>query len=190
MAKLGGLINGLVRTVGAPLLILCGVAFHSVSAPAAPPSAVRDGAELNSSDALVLGTSNMGSVNFVKLGRDPDRPHFSGFQLRKDVKRGGVPAGRYVAGSLFLNGSLQSYALISAFHGAGGVGEIEVRPGEVVYIGHLVFDREGRSLNMRVEDRFDQIRSKLPEPFRTKLQKRLISLPSSLQFGAPIKSSI
>ncbi len=149
------------------------------------------GQEISAEDGWVLGTTSKGRVNFVMLERNPARPHFSGFQLRGDLKGGGIPAGRYMIGGWFFNSSISSYSIIGALYGAGdGFGEVEVKPGEAVYIGHLVFDRDGQTVRLRVEDRFERLRAGLPAPLAARLRKRLITLPANLSFGKPVRTPI
>lgn len=161
--------------------------------PASAGNTDRAGAaqEITADDGWVLGTTNRGRVNFVMLGRNPAKPHFSGFHLRGDLKGGGIPAGRYMIGGWFFNSTITSYSIIGALYGAGdGVGEVEVKPGEAVYIGHLVFDRDGQTVRLRVEDRFEQTRAGLPQPLAARLQKRLITLPASLSFGKAVRTPL
>lgn len=169
--------------LGLAALILC--ALSAATAPAFGRSADRPstGQEIAASDALVFGTTNKGRVNFVMMGRNPDKPHFSGFHLRGDGKAGGVPAGRYLIGGWFFNSTITSYSVISALYGGPDhVGEVKVGPGEAVYIGHLVFERSGRTVRFRVEDRFEQLRAKLPAHLAARVQKRLITLPAKLDY--------
>ncbi len=176
--------------LGLAALVIC--AFAALG-PAFARSGDRPGTgqKIAASDALVLGTTNQGRVNFVMIGRNPDKPHFSGFHLRGDGKAGGVPAGRYMIGGWFFNSTISSYSLIGALYGGQDrVGEIAVGPGEAIYIGHLVFDRDGETVRFRVEDRFEQLRAKLPAPLAARVQKRLITLPASLDFGKPIRTRL
>ena len=177
--------------LGLAALALC--VLSPALGPAFGRSADRPGAGpgIAATDALVLGTTNKGRVNFVRIGRNLDRAHFSGFHLRGDGKAGGVPAGRYMIGGWFFNSTISSFSVIGALYGGqDGVGEVEVRPGEAVYIGHLVFDRNGDTVRFRVEDRFEQLRAKLPARLAARVQKRLITLPASLDFDKPVRTRL
>jgi hypothetical protein len=59
-----------------------------------------------------------------------------------------------------------------------------VKPGEVIYIGHLVMDPQEMTLKMRVEDRFDEMKTKLPPELASRIVKRLIALPPSITFDS------
>jgi hypothetical protein len=88
--------------------------------------------------------------------------------------------------------ALQNVSVVSPLtaYGLGGwrnpdgkaIGVFSVDPGEVIYIGHLVLDPEGMILHLRVDDKFDEMRAKLPQELATRMVKRLISVPSSVTF--------
>ena len=76
-------------------------------------------------------------------------------------------------------GNQTSYAINE---GGGEIGSFDVAPGEIVYLGHVTFVPAGRLLHVRVEDRFEEARARLPDGLRDRLIKRLVTFPAWYEF--------
>jgi hypothetical protein len=105
-------------------------------------------------------------------------------ELSDDLNLAGAWPGSYALSSFYLPANLQIYNFPGWSRGEiGALGRFDVAAGEVIYVGHLDFRGQGQRLDMTVGDRFDAFRADLPDEIAARLQKRLVTLPSSVSFG-------
>jgi hypothetical protein len=103
--------------------------------------------------------------------------------LSDDMNLAGTWPGSYSLATLYLPANLQSYTYPGWRGGeARSVGRFDVAPGEVIYIGNLVFRPHGEVVRMEVEDHFDEFKRRLPPDIAARIQKRLIQVPATYEF--------
>lgn len=181
------------------------MAFALVALAAAcansPDQITRD-TRLNMLVADALARDN-GAVVFATLGHtdmmnmaEPlvyfevrDKPADAGnrttMSISDDLNLAGTWAGSYSLRQVYMPANLQIYNLPGWTRGErAAVGRIDVAPGEIIYVGHLVFRAHGQTLDMVVEDRFDEFRRRLPINLINRVEKRLLVLPESMAFNS------
>lgn len=105
--------------------------------------------------------------------------------ISDDLNLAGTWAGSFALEQLYMPANLQIYNFPGWSRGEpGAIGRIDVAPGEIVYVGHLVFRAHGRTLEMTVEDRFTEFRRRLPINLINRVEKRLLVLPESMTFNS------
>jgi hypothetical protein len=93
-----------------------------------------------------------------------------------------IPGIYYLQG-LLVNTTITNYDFASWNKRMGNrYGYFALNPGEVIYIGNLKLDPEGMTIHMQVEDRFDEMKAKLPPELGNKMVKKLLLLPESITF--------
>ncbi len=108
------------------------------------------------------------------------------FFLDDDLARAATPPGTYRIAHYRLPSDRVTYHFpnrLRAPEASGLAGRFRLQPGEVIYVGHLVFKPEGDSLHMEVEDRFETFRDRLPADLAARVTKRLIALPGQATFS-------
>jgi hypothetical protein len=180
--------------------LLFGCATHSIDeyyldAPAVGPQAsFQRGVVIGSMESnhkalgLFKGTLriffkiDLADANTVDPNGEPKRL----FELFDDrLDKAATEPGRYHLFSVIDGPTLDGY-IFESWNKANGYayGGFAVKPGEVIYIGHLVMDPQEMTLKMRVEDRFDEMKTKLPPELASRIVKRLIALPPSITFDS------
>lgn len=105
--------------------------------------------------------------------------------LTHDIKYVGVWPGSYALSSVQLPAKSVYYTFPGWKSGPDrAIGVFDVRAGDVIYIGKLVFKAQGATMEMAVEDNFEDFKRGLPKDLAARVQKRLVTLPPTFTFAS------